>query len=142
MPSVPACRLLLIGTSINRKRPPTGTAGLARVLVSGHSRLPWPPPRTAGTASRAPPSRVIDGDAIAKLCGRGRAPPAHRSCDDRTAIESAPPYARRPVRPAVAGAHRGPLRPRRRSSAGRALRPHLAGAHRAAVARDPPARLP
>src|SRR6185503_14275941 len=123
MRSMSACRLLLIGTSISRKRPPTGTAGLARVLVSGQRRLPWPPPSTAVTASRAPPSRVIGGDDIAG-----------------TAIESATPHARRPVRPAVPGAHRRPLRARRGGAARRALRAHLARAHRTTVAGYPQAR--
>src|SRR3990172_1566552 len=47
MRSIPACRLLLIGMSIRRNLPPIGTAGLARYLVSGQSRVPWPPPRIA-----------------------------------------------------------------------------------------------
>ena len=95
---------------------------LGAVLVSGQRRLPWPPPSTAVTASRAPPSLVIARDAIAN---RARAANRHRS---------AAPHARRPVRPSVPGAHRRPLRARRGGAAGRALRPHLAGAHRAAVA--------
>src|SRR6516164_6521976 len=33
-----------IGTSTSRYLPARGTAGLARSLVSGNSREPWPPP--------------------------------------------------------------------------------------------------
>src|SRR5215211_5234584 len=36
---------LLMGTSINRYLPATGTAGLARSWVRGNRRAPWPPPR-------------------------------------------------------------------------------------------------
>src|SRR5688500_9173405 len=65
MRSTSACRLLLIGTSIRRKRPPTGTAGLARVLVSGQRRLPWPPPSTAVTTSRRAPGLLMAPHVIA-----------------------------------------------------------------------------
>src|SRR6202051_4080418 len=37
-------RQLLIGISTNRYLPPSGTAGLARSLVRGNSRVPAPPP--------------------------------------------------------------------------------------------------
>src|SRR6266567_6832453 len=40
----PEFRQLLIGISTNRYFPPSGTAGLARSLVSGNSRVPAPPP--------------------------------------------------------------------------------------------------
>ena len=33
------------GMSMRRNEPPNGTAGSARVAVSGHSSLPGPPPR-------------------------------------------------------------------------------------------------
>src|SRR5437588_6884092 len=49
MRSIPANRLLLMGMSMRRNLPPTGTAGLARSRVRGHSRLPCPPPRIAVT---------------------------------------------------------------------------------------------
>src|SRR5262245_29554578 len=49
MRSTPACRLLLIGTSISRNFPPSGTAGLARLRVRGQRREPCPPPRMAVT---------------------------------------------------------------------------------------------
>ena len=52
MRSMPACRLLEMGTSMRRNLPATGTAGLARSRVSGQSRAPWPPPRMAVTTSR------------------------------------------------------------------------------------------
>src|SRR5438477_9548131 len=35
---------LEIGISTNRYLPASGTAGLARSLVSGNKRVPWPPP--------------------------------------------------------------------------------------------------
>ena len=57
MRSMPACRLLEMGTSMSRNLPATGTAGLARSRVSGHSRAPWPPPRMAVTTSRIAPLR-------------------------------------------------------------------------------------
>ena len=41
----PLLRQLEIGMSMSRYFPATGTAGLARSLVSGNSRLPRPPPR-------------------------------------------------------------------------------------------------
>src|SRR3954466_8293753 len=58
MRSMPPCRLLLIGMSIRRNLPPTGTAGFARSRVRGHNRLPCPPPRMAVTTfSTTPPSK-------------------------------------------------------------------------------------
>ena len=50
--SSPARRLFEIGTSMRRNFPATGTAGLARSLVSGHNRVPCPPPRMAVTTFR------------------------------------------------------------------------------------------
>src|SRR3954468_8275225 len=41
----PLLMQLLMGTSISRYLPATGTAGLARSWVSGNRRAPWPPPR-------------------------------------------------------------------------------------------------
>src|SRR5438094_8425465 len=40
----PEFRQLLIGISTNRYFPPRGTAGFARSLVNGKSRVPAPPP--------------------------------------------------------------------------------------------------
>src|SRR6476659_9254088 len=42
---IPLLMQLLMGTSISRYLPATGTAGLARSWVRGNSRAPWPPPR-------------------------------------------------------------------------------------------------
>src|SRR5262249_19733142 len=42
----PEFRQLLIGISTSRYLPPSGTAGLARSLVSGKSLVPAPPPMT------------------------------------------------------------------------------------------------
>src|SRR6185295_328918 len=42
----PEFRQLLIGISTRRYLPPRGTAGLARSLVRGNSRVPAPPPIT------------------------------------------------------------------------------------------------
>ena len=44
MPRRPEFRQLLIGISTRRYFPPSGTAGLARSLVSGKRRDPAPPP--------------------------------------------------------------------------------------------------
>src|SRR5262245_21062845 len=41
----PLLMQLLIGMSMSRYFPATGIAGLERLLVSGYSRLPRPPPR-------------------------------------------------------------------------------------------------
>src|SRR5215470_10493880 len=41
----PELRQLLMGTSISRYLPPSGTAGLERSCVSGKSRFPAPPAR-------------------------------------------------------------------------------------------------
>src|SRR5437763_3735199 len=41
----PLLRQLLIGMSMRRYLPATGTAGLLRSIVSGNSRVPRPPPR-------------------------------------------------------------------------------------------------
>src|SRR5436305_14931608 len=69
MRSIPATRLLLMGMSMRRNLPPTGTAGLARSRVRGHSRLPCPPPRIAVTtfSMAASPRKRLDltaGDGI------------------------------------------------------------------------------
>src|SRR6266567_2635535 len=40
----PELMQLEIGMSTSRYLPASGTAGLARSLVSGKSRVPWPPP--------------------------------------------------------------------------------------------------
>src|SRR6266704_248535 len=48
----PEFRQLLIGTSISRYFPPSGTAGFDRSFVRGNSRLP------------APPARMIDGTCV------------------------------------------------------------------------------
>src|ERR1051326_3758065 len=40
---------LLIGMSTRRYLPPSGTAGLARSLVRGNRRWPWPPPMMMAT---------------------------------------------------------------------------------------------
>src|SRR5437016_13626562 len=42
----PELRQLLIGTSIRRYFPPSGTAGFDRSFVRGNNRLPAPPART------------------------------------------------------------------------------------------------
>src|ERR1700712_4365631 len=67
--SIPACRLLLIGMSMRRNLPPTGTAGLARSRVRGHSRLPCPPPRIAVTtfSMAASPRWRLDLTAAARI---------------------------------------------------------------------------
>src|SRR5947199_10780410 len=62
MRSIPACRLLLIGMSISRNFPPTGTAGFARSRVRGQRRDPCPPPRmvvTIFSMSPLPPGAGI-----------------------------------------------------------------------------------
>ena len=46
-----ALRQLLIGMSTIRYFPPSGTAGFARSLVSGKSRVPAPPPRMTESTS-------------------------------------------------------------------------------------------
>src|SRR5512134_2194075 len=46
-----ALRQLLIGMSTRRYFPASGTAGLARSLVRGKSRVPMPPPRITATMS-------------------------------------------------------------------------------------------
>src|SRR5688572_6459116 len=51
---------LEIGMSISRYLPATGTAGLARSLVSGYSRVPRPPPRI----------RLSTGRSLADISGR------------------------------------------------------------------------
>src|SRR4029453_3076331 len=47
----PACRQLLIGMSIRRYLPPSGTAGFDRIWVSGKSLVPRPPPRISVSTS-------------------------------------------------------------------------------------------
>src|SRR4029434_4532258 len=47
----PACRQLLIGMSIRRYFPPSGTAGFDRIWVSGKSLVPRPPPRISVSTS-------------------------------------------------------------------------------------------
>src|SRR3990172_886052 len=49
---MPEFRQLLSGMSMMRYFPASGTAGLARSLVSGHSRAPRPPPRISPNMSR------------------------------------------------------------------------------------------
>jgi hypothetical protein len=47
MACTPDVRQLLMGMSIKRNFPASGTAGFARLWVNGKSRAPWPPPRIA-----------------------------------------------------------------------------------------------
>src|SRR5262245_38957618 len=83
MRSMPACRLLLSGMSMRRNLPPTGTAGLARSRVSGHRRLPCPPPSTAVTTFRIarPPYRTAK-----KACRRLRLARFVRDAVERPAV--------------------------------------------------------
>src|SRR5580704_15899070 len=52
----PELRQLLIGISTSRYFPASGTAGLARSLVSGNSRVPAPPPMIIDS------TRLVFGD--------------------------------------------------------------------------------
>src|SRR5438067_1235739 len=88
----PLFRQLLIGISIRRYLPATGTAGSLRCLVSGKKRAPRPPPRIRlrtrcieSLADQGPdggphwpaegrPIRV-DRDYATRLCGERENPP-------------------------------------------------------------------
>src|ERR1044071_535654 len=63
-------RQLLMGMSTSRYLPPRGTAGLARSLVSGKSRVPAPPPSTTLTTSCG---RMVEVQAVT------RSPLTHRA---------------------------------------------------------------
>src|ERR671910_1089207 len=61
-----ALRQLLIGMSTIRYFPPSGTAGFARSLVSGKSRVPAPPPRmTESTSFGLSVLQTVTGSALA-----------------------------------------------------------------------------
>ena len=49
---------LLIGISISRYFPARGTAGLARIFVSGYRRVPAPPPRMMAKTRFMPLSQI------------------------------------------------------------------------------------
>ena len=66
----PACRQLLIGMSISRYLPPSGTAGFERMWVSGNSRVPRPPPRISVRTSFIAPSYLPDAPVAAPRRGR------------------------------------------------------------------------
>ena len=55
----PLLMQLLIGMSMRRYLPATGTAGLLRSLVSGYSRVPRPPPRIRLRTSRCIVHRTL-----------------------------------------------------------------------------------
>src|SRR3954471_3921902 len=67
-------RQLLMGMSTSRYFPPSGTAGLARSLVSGKRRVPAPPPSTTLTTSWG---RMVDVQAVTRSRLAHRAPAAH-----------------------------------------------------------------
>src|SRR5262245_20244893 len=101
-----------IGMSTRRYLPPSGTAGLARSLVRGNSRVPAPPPMTMvrtvlvfgdmraepGVETIRPPlgrnSTVFSGDSIpapggpAEVSRRGPVCPVRQTRPDARSIQS------------------------------------------------------
>src|SRR3990172_5902218 len=70
---MPEFRQLLSAMSMMRYFPARGTAGLARSLVSGHSRAPRPPPRINPNISRlaiSAPNLPFDLQMQGRLRGR------------------------------------------------------------------------
>src|SRR5438132_3426489 len=59
---IPLLRQLLIGTSISRYFPATGTAGLARNCVRGNRRAPCPPPSIKLRTETGMDARFAQGD--------------------------------------------------------------------------------
>src|SRR3954453_14015101 len=80
-------RQLLIGMSTSRYFPPRGTAGLARSLVSGKSRVPAPPPSTTLTTSCG---RMVEVQAVPRSRLAHRAAAAHAMLPPGLDLTAAP----------------------------------------------------